>query len=301
MSRVDEALRLSEGAGPGQEKDPDGKAAGSPLNQYFRERGDRAGSDESRGPRLVDAEDPAPRVDDRAGDPPGPALDDARLARLVIGTSNSVSVEQYRRLAAVLHEEQAEDALTTVMVTSAVPGEGKTLTAVNLALTLSESYARRVIVIDADLRAPSVHTTLGIPNEAGLSDALRNTDGHLPIQQVTNGLSVMTAGRVGLNPLAGLSSRRMEEILLDLAGRYDWVLLDASPVGVLPDAQVLARLVGGVILVIGAGSTPAAAVERAIAELGGPDALIGTVLNRTEEHRIPDAGYCGRYAHDNRR
>ena len=84
-------------------------------------------------------------------------------------------------------------------------------------------------------------------------------------------------------------------MLEECAARFDWVLIDTPPVGVLPDAQVLARLVGGVILVIGAGSTPAAAVERAVAELGGPDAIIGTVLNRVEERRIPDAGYYGQY------
>ena len=84
-------------------------------------------------------------------------------------------------------------------------------------------------------------------------------------------------------------------MLEECAARFDWVLIDTPPVGVLPDAQVLARLVGEVILVIGAGSTPAAAVERAVAELGGPDAISGTVLNRVEERRIPDAGYYGRY------
>ena len=87
----------------------------------------------------------------------------------------------------------------------------------------------------------------------------------------------------------------MAEVLEECAARFDWVLIDTPPVGVLPDAQVLARLVGEVILVIGAGSTPAAAVERAIAELGGPDAISGTVLNRVEERRIPDAGYYGQY------
>jgi Mrp family chromosome partitioning ATPase len=92
----------------------------------------------------------------------------------------------------------------------------------------------------------------------------------------------------------------MEEMLGDVATRFDWVVIDTSPVGVLPDAQVLARLVGGVILVIGAGSTPAAAVERAVAELGGPDVIIGTVLNRIDERRIPDAGYYGRYGYGDR-
>ena len=87
----------------------------------------------------------------------------------------------------------------------------------------------------------------------------------------------------------------MGEVLEECAARFDWVLIDTPPVGVLPDAQVLARLVGAVLFVIGAGSTPAATVERAVAELGGPDAIFGVVLNRVEERRIPDAGYYGRY------
>jgi protein-tyrosine kinase len=293
MSRVDEALRLAEGLGPDRTPEPEGKVAGSPLNQYFREGAERP-IDEPRILRPVERE---------AAVQPDPviATDDDVRARLVTGTSSTVSREQYRRVAAVLHEEQAEDQLSTLIVTSAVPGEGKTLTAVNLALTLSESYARRVLIIDADLRAPSVHVVLGMSNDAGLSDALAESGADLPIRQVTTNLAVMTAGRADLNPLAGLSSPRMGEILRDVATRFDWVLLDTSPVGVLPDAQVLARLVGGVILVIGAGSTPAAAVERAIAELGGPDAIIGTVLNRVDERRIPDAGYYGRYGYGDKR
>jgi Mrp family chromosome partitioning ATPase len=87
----------------------------------------------------------------------------------------------------------------------------------------------------------------------------------------------------------------MGEVIDECASRFDWVLIDTSPVGVLPDAQVLARLIGAVIFVIGAGSTPAAAVERAIAELGGPDAVIGTVMNRVEHRRIPEADYYGQY------
>jgi capsular exopolysaccharide synthesis family protein len=224
-----------------------------------------------------------------------PVADADMQARLVTGETSAVSLEQYRRLAAVLHDEQADAQLKTVMVTSAVPDEGKTLTATNLALTLSESYGRRVLVVDADLRCPTMHTTLGLSNDRGLSDALRSSNGDLPLTQVSDNLSVLTAGRPGSNPLASLTSARMEEILRDCAARFDWVILDTAPVGVLPDAQVLARFVGGVILVIGAGSTPAAAVERAVAELGGPDAIIGTVLNRVDERRIPDAGYYGRY------
>jgi Mrp family chromosome partitioning ATPase len=87
----------------------------------------------------------------------------------------------------------------------------------------------------------------------------------------------------------------MAEVLEVCARHYDWVLIDTPPVGVLPDAQLLTRLVGGIILVIGAGSTPAAAVSRAVEEMGGPEAIIGTVLNRVEEGTIPEAGYYGHY------
>ena len=73
------------------------------------------------------------------------------------------------------------------------------------------------------------------------------------------------------------------------------MLIDTPPIGVLPDAQVLVRLAGAVLFVVGAGTTPAATVERAIAELGGPDAIFGVLLNRVDERRIPSASYYGHY------
>ena len=222
------------------------------------------------------------------------AIDGDRQARLVTGTSSAVSVEQYRKLAAVLHEEQVRSQLKTVIVTSALPGEGKTLTAVNLALTLSESYARRVLIIDADLRGPSLHTALDIPNDHGLSEALNGRPAVVfragverPPRSSRRHAGTDAVGRPDLRP-HGRDSRTVRvEVRLGL--------IDTPPVGVLPDAQVLARLAGAVLFVIGAGSTPAAAVERAIAELGGPDAIFGVVLNRIDEWRIPSASYYGHY------
>jgi polysaccharide biosynthesis transport protein len=225
----------------------------------------------------------------------GKSLDNAGVqARLVTGASSSVSAEQYRRLAAVLHEEQAHGKLKTVMVTSALPSEGKTLTVVNLALTLSGSYGRRVLAIDADLRAPSLHRLLGIRNSRGLSDALRDRPTALPIVEVSPRLSVLTAGRPGPSPLSDLTSERMGEVIRECAASFDWVLVDTPPVGLLSDAQVLARLVNGVIFVIAAGATPAAAVERAVSELGA-ESIIGTVLNRVENRYIPEANYYDEY------
>jgi len=234
----------------------------------------------------VKAQPPAP--------PAAASIEPNRESRLVTGTSSNVSMEQYRKLAAVLHDAQVQSELKSVMITSALPGEGKTLTAVNLALTLTESYERRVLLIDADLRAPSLHRALNLANDRGLSDALRDGQ-ELSFVEASNGLTVLCAGTPGPTPLAGLTSKRMGEIIDLCASRFDWVLVDTPPVGVLPDAQVLARLVGAVLFVIGAGSTPAATVERSIAELGGPEAIFGLVLNRVEERRIPEANYYGRY------
>jgi capsular exopolysaccharide synthesis family protein len=236
---------------------------------------------------------PHPAVPSRRQVPMPPADGDLR-ARLVTGEADAVSVEQYRRLAAALHEAQVERGLKTVMVTSALQAEGKTLTTANLGLTLSESYARRVLVIDADLRWPSLHAVFGIPNLRGLSEALIDDREGPEFVEVSSRLTVLTAGRPGPTPLASLTSARMGALLQDCAARFDWVLVDTSPVGLIPDGQVLARLIGAVILVINAGSTPSAAVERAVADLG-PECILGTVLNRVEEHRIPEAGYYSRY------
>jgi capsular exopolysaccharide synthesis family protein len=204
------------------------------------------------------------------------------------------TVEQYRRLAAVLHEFQASQGLKTLMVSSAVPREGKTLTAVNLAMTLSESYRRRVLLIDADLRRPSVHQVLGISNMTGLGEVLRGPDDRaLPVIEISKNLSVLTAGRPDASPTAQLTSARLQALVKDVARRFDWVLLDTPPVGLLTDAQLVARLCDGVLFVIGAGTTPYHLVQRSIAELGA-ERIVGTVLNRVQEQAL--AGQY--YGHD---
>ena len=116
----------------------------------------------------------------------------------------------------------------------------------------------------------------------------------LPVLKVSERLSVLTAGCPGATPLAGLSSPQMGTLIEECGRRFDWVLLDTPPIGLLPDAQLLARLAGAVILVIGAGSTPAATVERAVTEIG-PERIIGVVMNRVERHRVSEADYYDRY------
>lgn len=294
MSRIDRALRIKEGHTAVVTATAIPAPADSQLQQYPREERDVEPPNEW--PAQPNREAPSIAEDGvrKARRPQLRTVPAELPARLVTSTSSDVSIEQYRRLAAVLHEEQVQSGLKTVMITSALPGDGKTLTVANLAFTLAESYARRVLVIDADLRLPTLHTTLGIANGKGLSEALLESR-ELALVEVSNGLTALTAGKPGPTPLAGLTSNRMREVLLECEERFDWVLIDTSPVGVLPDAQVLGRLAGAVLLVIGAGSTPAETVQHAIAELGGPDSIFGIVLNRVEEWRIPQANYYGQY------
>jgi protein-tyrosine kinase len=193
------------------------------------------------------------------------------------------SMEQYRRLAATLHHSQVERGTKKVMVASAVAGEGKTLTALNLALTLSESYHRRVVLIDADLRCPRIHELLDIANIAGLNEALKNPrQSKATLLSVSPRLSVLPAGRPNPDPMGPLTSRRMAQILDRAAAHFDWVIVDTPPVVLLPDTNLLAAMVDCAVLVVQAGSTSYDLIDRAIAALGR-DRVLGVVLNGVEE------------------
>ena len=200
------------------------------------------------------------------------------------------AVEQYRRLAASMHHAQLERETRVLMVTSAAPGEGKTLTSANLALTLSESYRRNVLLIDADLRRPSVHQVFQIPNIVGLTDVLRNEDDEkLPLIQVSENLTVLPAGRPDPDPIAGLTSDRMRRIVEEAAARHDWLIIDTPPVGFLSDANLLATMVDAVLFVVRANKSPYSLVHRAL-EAVGRDRILGVVLNAVDEN-VDVAGY----------
>jgi protein-tyrosine kinase len=207
-----------------------------------------------------------------------------------------VAVEQYRRVAAMLHHVQEERGIRRVLVASALAAEGKTLTATNLALTLSESYGRRVLLIDADMRRPSVNLLLGLANVSGLSEALATAeDQKLAVVQLSPRFAVLPAGRPSHDPMEGLTSQRMGRILQEAGEAFDWVIIDSPPVGVLSDANLLARMVDAVLLVIAAGSTPFAAIQRA-ADSIGRDRVLGVVLNRvSEQTAAPGDYYYARY------
>ena len=195
---------------------------------------------------------------------------------------NPKAVEQYRRLAASLHHVQVERGTRKVMITSAVSGEGKTLTALNLALTLSTSYRRRVVLIDANLRSPSVHALLDVANVVGLNEALTEAGQTTPaLLELSPRLSVLPAGRPDPDPMGPLTSPRMATIIDEMAAKFDWVIVDTPPVVLLPDTNLLVKIVDTAIIVIEAGKTSCDLIERAIQVIGRPRVL-GFVLNSVE-------------------
>ena len=200
------------------------------------------------------------------------------------------AVEQYRRLAASLHHTKLQKDTKVVMITSASPGEGKTLTSVNLALTLSQSYRRNVLLIDADLRRPNIHQLFQLPNVLGLSDGLKSdTEQKLSLIQVSEHLTVLPAGRPDNDPMSGLTSERMRRILEQAAARFDWVLIDTPPVGFLSDANLLVAMVDVAIFVVRAGKSPYRLIQRAL-DAVGRDRILGVVLNAVAEN-VDVAGY----------
>lgn len=202
-----------------------------------------------------------------------------------------VAVEQYRRLAAILHHAQKERGISRVLVASALASEGKTLTATNLALTLSESYRKRVLLIDADLRRPGVNIAFGIAKQAGLSEALASDEPtKLSVIQLSPTLAVLPAGHPNQDPMHGLTSLRMSQILDEASELFDWVIIDSPPVGILPDAKLLARMVDNVVLVIAASKTPHGAIQRA-ADALGRDRILGVVLNRVDPRTAAPGAY----------
>ncbi len=169
------------------------------------------------------------------------------------------------------------------MVTSAMAGEGKTLTATNLALTFSESYRRSVLLVDADLRRPTLHEIFQVPNVSGLGDGLRaEKEQKLALVQVSPRLTILTAGRPDPDPMSGLTSERMKRVIEEAATRFDWVIIDTPPVGLLPDAKLLANMADATLLIVRARTTPYQYAKRAMETLGR-ERVFGVVLNRAED------------------
>ena len=200
----------------------------------------------------------------------------------------------YCRLAAQLHQTQQTRALTTILIASALPDEGKSLTAASLAVALSSAYGKRVSLIDADLRRPSLHRLLGTTASPGLRDGLTGSVQVRPAR-ISHTLTFLPAGSPHQNPLEILSSSLLRALIAEQAQRCDWVIFDAPPLAACPDAGVLASLVDGVVLVVRAGHTQLPALESAVQSLGR-DRIVGVILNRSTSSAARAHYYPGRQA-----
>lgn len=234
---------------------------------------------------------PPARQERRAAPRPVPIrLGDADRDKLIVSEGiDPALIEQYRHLAAGLHHAQERSGVRSVMVTSAIANEGKTLTATNLALTLSQSYQRRVLLIDADLRRPRLREVFALPSGEGLIDTLAR-GGRLPVHHVTPTLAVLTAGRVVSDPMSVLVSPAMKQLLDEARDAFDWVVVDTPPIAILPDANLLAAMIDTALLVVSAQSTPYPMVQRA-AEAVGTGRILGVVLNRAEQAGLSTYNY----------
>ena len=215
---------------------------------------------------------PEPQIEERGL----PARIDERAAQAI---ESPLFVEQFRRASATLIEAQAAGNLKVLLVASASPGDGKTLTALNLALVLGRSYGRRVLLIDGDLRRPSLHRVVGVPNRSGLADALQaQSDVRLEVTPITETVTLLPAGPADPDPLRSLSSARMKRVIHEAAQRFDWVIIDSAPVGVVADASVLATLTDGIVFVVRAEHSQYPDVKKAMQTLGH-ERILGVILN----------------------
>lgn len=201
---------------------------------------------------------------------------------IVVRAPNSAQAEEFRRIRSSLRFASASHEITSVAVTSSIPGEGKSTVSINLALTLAETGAR-VLIIDADLRRPTVAEVLAVEPHVGLTNVLVD---RISVDEVAhrwgrNQLDVLPAGEVPPNPAELLASTRMKELIASLSKQYDHVIVDTAPVLSVADATVLAQQVDATIMVVDSRSLRRAQLAQSIAALDRAGARVaGIVLNR---------------------
>ncbi len=208
----------------------------------------------------------------------------------------SFEAEQYRGLRHLLEQTHKSGAVSIIAVSSPGPGDGKTVSAINLSASLAETPEARVLLIDADLRRSSVAAYLGLGDfpAPGLVEAI--TDPRLALADVARrfppfNFSLLAAGRNLAVPYDVLNAPRLGELLEEARQRYDYIVLDTPPVVPVPDCRVLARWVDGFLIVVAAHKTPRRLVEETL-NLMDPDKIIGLVFNKDDR---PVSEYGGYY------
>ncbi|MBT9152749.1 MAG: Tyrosine-protein kinase YwqD [Firmicutes bacterium] len=212
---------------------------------------------------------------------------------LITENLSSRIAESYRVLRTNLQFSSLDKPLRTLVLTSTAPAEGKSTTVANLSIAFAQTGSK-VLLIDADLRRPSLHKVFQISNQVGLTNLLvQNAPSELALREVgVPNLRVVTSGPIPPNPSEVLGSLRMRELLATLAQSFDYIIMDTPPVLAVADSTILASLVDGVVLVVAAAEVSVDKVKKAKAQLDGVRAhLLGVVLNGFEHEASEDYYY----------
>ncbi|WP_090762851.1 CpsD/CapB family tyrosine-protein kinase [Bacillus sp. OK048] len=192
--------------------------------------------------------------------------------------------EQYRTIRTNIQYSSIDKELKAIMVTSSGPGEGKSTTAANLAAVFSQ-LGKKVLLVDADLRKPTVHRTFAVNNLFGFTTVLTKqaTLGSTVIETEEKDLYILTSGPVPPNPAELLSSKLMEQFIEEAQEQFDYVIFDTPPLLAVSDPQILANKVDGSILVVYSGKTEIDQAKKAKELLANAQSkLVGVVLNHKE-------------------
>ena len=206
--------------------------------------------------------------------------DAARLLFLKASETQHVGAEQLRTLRSRLYQLRSDRPLKLLLMASALPAEGKSFMAANLAHSFVQQAGRRCLLIDADLRRATLHQYFGASPSPGLTDYLR---GHVSAEEIIqqgpiNSLSLISAGAVTNEAAELIGSPRLRELLQACAAQFDWVVIDSPPALAVSDSSRIGDLCDGVLLVVRAGQTPYEAVRKARTEFR-EGAVLGIVLN----------------------
>lgn len=198
----------------------------------------------------------------------------------------SIDAEAYRSLRSNIEYSSFDDEYRVIVVTSSVPGEGKSTTAGNLAIALAQS-GNKVLLVDCDMRKPSIHKKFKISNAAGTAELLLRKKSFEEVANDYNeNLTIITAGKIPPNPSEMLASRAMTAFIKEMKKEFKYIILDTPPLQAVTDAQVLSTKADGVLLIVRAGSTKREMVFNSvdlIKKVQGK--VIGTVLNGVENKK----------------
>jgi protein-tyrosine kinase len=204
------------------------------------------------------------------------------------------AAEQFRTLRSRLYQLRSSRQVRVILITSPVPGDGKTFVTHNLAQAFVRQPDRRALIIDGDLRASRLHVPLGASRTPGLSDYLRGDIDEMTALQrgQESDLFLIAGGSEVTNPSELLSNGRLKMLIDRLAPAFDWVIIDSPPCVPVADANLIADICDGILLVVRAGSTPSESARKASQELQGKR-VIGVVLNTVERNVFAYSSYYG--------